>query len=171
MHSNLGICIVCGYTTNVHTQHVNGGTHNCPNGHGNLHEVASKYAKVFIKSGMSNPEKLKSFKKIFPVSYNAGIRMKQIEKGERITEKQGSITKRYGQIKIEKIIAPFNDEDMELMQVYQSNPFVHPYTCNCGNVFIIWKWGLHCEKCGYLQTWVLKSSVDMMKNILDIKIN
>ena len=58
-----------------------------------------------------------------------------------------------------KIYAPFNAKQVERMKQYQSNPFVHPYTCINGHVLCPEEDGLHCYRCEYTQTWIYDHSV------------
>lgn len=61
--------------------------------------------------------------------------------------------------------APFTTQQVETINRYQSNEFVHPLTCGSGNrtderhtdgegVLVAYKAGLSCPFCGYSQNWI-----------------
>lgn len=57
------------------------------------------------------------------------------------------------------LYAPFTSEQIEKLNKYQSNSFVHPYTCKNGHILIPEKEGLICYKCYYSQNWIHDFSV------------
>ena len=72
----------------------------------------------------------------------------------------------------EKIFAPFTDEQIELLNRYQKNVAVHPYTCGSGNrkdekhldgegVLVAVREGLKCLFCDYRQDWALDGSLQL----------
>lgn len=63
----------------------------------------------------------------------------------------------------DSIVIPFNELEIEAFEKWQSNPMVHPYTCN-GNdkhphkttILVGEKSGLKCSLCNWNQTWIHK---------------
>ena len=61
--------------------------------------------------------------------------------------------RRYASVQLSKIIAPWTDKQVSLLEEYQANSRVHPYTCQCGEVLIPTREGWYCMKCHYRQDW------------------
>jgi hypothetical protein len=53
--------------------------------------------------------------------------------------------------------APFSDEEVKFLQLYQQCKLVHPYTCSCGDHVVMEPshMGFYCHNCGRTQAWVL----------------
>ena len=54
-----------------------------------------------------------------------------------------------------KIYAPFTNDQVELLVKHQLNREVHPYTCSCESnaPMIVSTYGFKCLSCGYIQNW------------------
>lgn len=55
--------------------------------------------------------------------------------------------------------APFTDEEVRVLKLWQENEFLHPYTCCDGEPMIAENEGLKCEKCGTQLFWVHEYSL------------
>lgn len=51
-------------------------------------------------------------------------------------------------------MAPFSEDEIRILKLWQENEYLHPYTCCDGNAMIVEESGLKCEKCGVQQFWV-----------------
>ncbi len=61
------------------------------------------------------------------------------------------------------VYAPFDDEQVALMNRYQNSGDFHPYTCCDHQTMVMTREGLTCPKCQTVQNWCLRSS--FMRNI------
>jgi len=50
--------------------------------------------------------------------------------------------------------APFTDEEVRILKLWQENDYLHPFTCCDHLTMKPTKEGMKCPKCGRLQTWV-----------------
>lgn len=50
--------------------------------------------------------------------------------------------------------APFTDDEVRILKLWQENEYLHPYTCCDGDAMIVENSGLKCGKCGNQQFWV-----------------
>jgi len=50
--------------------------------------------------------------------------------------------------------APFTDDEVRILDVWQKNDYLHPYTCCDSEPMKATTDGLKCDKCGRLQEWV-----------------
>ena len=55
-------------------------------------------------------------------------------------------------------IAPFTDEEVRILKLWQENNYHHPYTC-CHEDMEVTNEGLKCKICGRLQLWVHDFSI------------
>jgi len=54
-----------------------------------------------------------------------------------------------------KIInAPFTDEEVRVLKLWQANDYLHPYTCCDGESMLVANEGLKCPVCGMQRFWV-----------------
>jgi hypothetical protein len=51
-------------------------------------------------------------------------------------------------------IAPFTDEEVRILDLWQKNDYLHPYTCCDHKPMTATSEGLKCDDCGKLQEWV-----------------
>ena len=51
-------------------------------------------------------------------------------------------------------LAPFTDEEVRILKLWQENEYLHPYTCCDGEAMEVSTDGLKCAKCGRQQNWV-----------------
>jgi hypothetical protein len=56
---------------------------------------------------------------------------------------------------IKRIDAPFTEEQCEKLRQWQEDDHMHPYTCTCGQILIVTKDGLYCERCNRYQKWAI----------------
>jgi len=57
-------------------------------------------------------------------------------------------------MKSETRIAPFTDDEVRILKLWQENDFLHPFIC-CDHITMeVTNEGLKCNKCGRLQEWV-----------------
>lgn len=49
--------------------------------------------------------------------------------------------------------APFTDDEVRILKLWQENDYLHPYTC-CGETMEPTHNGLKCHVCEKLQDWV-----------------
>lgn len=47
--------------------------------------------------------------------------------------------------------APFTDDEVRILKLWQENDFLHPYTCCRGEAMNVTHEGLKCGTCGRLQ--------------------
>ena len=95
MKSNLGFCIICGYTSAVRLFNSN---HLCPHGHGELGVISFRLVKVFLHKRDSGLERVNSLKKKLPQTYDRLWKDKQRELG--LSDKPiTKVSKPYGWIK------------------------------------------------------------------------
>lgn len=64
--SCLGICLTCGYTTQVKA----GAGSCCPGGHGELREVSDKLTKLINRKGRTGQERLAVYKALVGYKYH-----------------------------------------------------------------------------------------------------
>ena len=57
-------------------------------------------------------------------------------------------------MKSETRVAPFTDEEVRILKLWQENDYLHPYTCCDHEPMRATTEGLKCERCGILQEWV-----------------
>jgi len=50
--------------------------------------------------------------------------------------------------------APFTDDEVVVLKLWQENDYLHPYTCCEGEAMEVSNDGLKCAKCGRAQNWV-----------------
>lgn len=61
----------------------------------------------------------------------------------------------------EIIKAPWTKEQVKILQKYQDNWNVHPYTCECGESLVPALEGWECEACQYKQDWFYETTLEM----------
>lgn len=50
--------------------------------------------------------------------------------------------------------APFTDDEVRILKLWQENDYLHPYTCCDGEAMEVGVDGFKCAKCGRQQNWV-----------------
>lgn len=50
--------------------------------------------------------------------------------------------------------APFTDDEVRILDLWQKNDYLHPYTCCNHDPMKATTEGLKCDECGRLQEWV-----------------
>ncbi len=61
-----------------------------------------------------------------------------------------------------KIYVPWTEKQIDALEKYQENQYVHPYTCLCGYSLVPTVDGWECEECSYTQEWFYEESLDMV---------
>ena len=56
-------------------------------------------------------------------------------------------------------LAPFTDEEVRILKLWQTNDYLHPYTCCDGEPMEVYTEGLKCTICGRVQQWIHDFSV------------
>lgn len=57
-------------------------------------------------------------------------------------------------MKSEVKYAPFTDDEVRILKLWQENDYMHPFTCCDHQTMEPTNEGMKCPKCGRLQEWV-----------------
>jgi hypothetical protein len=61
---------------------------------------------------------------------------------------------------VRTIEAPFTDEQMQALQAYQDNPYVHDYCCPERHPLQVTRDALVCKNCHYHQVWAYEIDIE-----------
>lgn len=50
--------------------------------------------------------------------------------------------------------APFTDDEVRILKLWQENEFLHPFTCCDNENMLPTNEGMKCLKCGRIQEWI-----------------